>query len=365
MITKAAVARHSGAPLTIETLAIGEPGEGEVLVRLVASGVSHADLEAIGDTRSPFPFVPGGEGAGLVERIGAAVTSVAPGDAVVLLRAARPRPGEYHPFRDDGAPIAGLRHAAFATHALCRADALAPVAGDAPLELLAGLGDDIRAAAAAVLRHFEGPEGTVVVAGAGAAGLVAIMAARARGATAIIAADPDASRRALASDVGATFTVHTDEDLAAVVHSLTGNGARLTLETTGHADTLAACLRATAPGGTCGSLKPPAEPLDALDLSRETDAAETLATLVGWHAEGRLPIEGLISFFPFEHVNDALAALTAGAAIKPVIRFSIGPFADLDRAGTEGAAVEALDEGPLQPSDPELERAPTAVLEPE
>ena len=368
MITKAAVARHAGAPVAIETLTLDEPREGEVLVRLVASGVAHADLDAIGSARSPFPFVPGGEGAGIVERAGPGVTTLAPGDAVVLLRGTWPRADGSQPFsQDDGDPggssVAGFAQSSFAGHCLSRADALAPVAVDAPLELLAGLGGEVRAAVGAVLDHVGGG-GTdaLVVVGAGAAGLAAVMAARARDAATIIVCDPDADRRALATELGASLTVHADEDLAAAVRSLVGGGAAFALDTTGHPNAVAACRAAVAPGGACGSVRRLEAGSGVLDFSDAPDPARAVTIMAGWYAENRFPLEKLISFFPFEHVNDALAALAGNAVVKPVIRFSLGPFADLDRAGAEGAAVEEPDN-----SEPEATPAgaPAGVLQPQ
>ena len=345
MITKAAVARGVGASLAVETLTLREPGPGEVLVRLVASGVSRFDLSMRDDPGAPFPLVSGFEGAGLVEGAGSDVASFAAGDAVVLLGPAQMGDRRAHPFTDGD--LVGVGLASFATHCLCPAEALARVPVAAPLELLAGFGGEVRAAVAAVLDHAVG-DGTVVVAGAGAAGLAALMAARACGASVVVVVDPDASRRTLASELGASLVAHTDDDLAAVVASLTGAGAHLTIDATGHAATIAACLRATRPDGTCGSLRLAAA--DGAADARMLDfahrgSAETVVAVAAWHARGNFPIERLISFFPFEHVNDALAALAADTVIKPVIRFSLGPFVAQDRAGTEGAAAEAPEDG--------------------
>ncbi len=340
-------------PLAVETLTLREPGPGEVLVRLIASGVSRSDLAVRDDPDAPFPLVPGHEGAGLVERVGGDTTTFAAGDAVVLLGQAPANDESAHPFADG--QVVGVGLASFATHCLCQAEALARVPVEAPLELLAGFGGEARAAVAAVL-ELGVADRTVVVAGAGASGLAALMAARACGASTVVVADPDEDRRALASDLGASLVAHTDDDLAAVVASLTGAGAHMAIDATGHADTIAACLRATRPDGTCGSLR--LSFADTAADSRVADfgrcgSAETVATVAAWHAEGRFPIERLISFFPFEHVNDALAALAAEAVVKPVIRFSLGPFVAQDRAGTEGAAAEAPENGDLAPEPAE------------
>ncbi len=361
-MTKAAVARAASAPLAIETLALAEPGVGEVLVRLIAAGVSRADLDAIADAASPFPFVGGRAGAGIVEGVGLEVTGLAAGDAVVILRAAWPRPDGTRPF--DADRVATLGASSFAGHCLCRAGDLCHVAGEAPLELLAGLDEEMRDAVAAVVRAGRSEVGgAIVVAGAGAAGLAALMAARALGLSPVVVVDPAEDRRQLASELGAALTVHTDDDLAAVVRSLTGAGAGFVLDTTGHSETVEACRRALAPGGACVGLR------GSAPVTPSEDQDAVIATVAGWHAQGRFPIEVLIAFFPFEHANDALAALADNSVVKPVLRFSLGPFAGLDRAGSAGAAADepAGDAGDRpEPTEAESEgfSAPVPVPEP-
>ena len=80
MRVKAAVARAQGAPLSIEDLDLDDPQAGEILVRMIASGVAACDLAAIaGELAVSLPFVPGCEGAGIVERVGEGVTAFVTG----------------------------------------------------------------------------------------------------------------------------------------------------------------------------------------------------------------------------------------------------------------------------------------------
>ena len=97
MLIRAAVLEEFGAPLVVQEVDLGEPRAGEVLVRLVACGVCHTDLyTASGADPSGYaPTVLGHEGAGVVERIGEGVTSLAPGDHVVTLFS--PQCRECHP----------------------------------------------------------------------------------------------------------------------------------------------------------------------------------------------------------------------------------------------------------------------------
>ena len=361
MITKAAVARRASAPLAIETLALAEPDAGYVLVRLVAGGVSRADLDAIADAASPFPFVGGSGGAGYVEGVGPEVLGLAAGDAVVLLRGSWPRPDGSRPF--DANRVAGVGASSFASHCLCRSSNLFKVASEAPLELLAALDEEMREAVAAVIEAGRtSTGGAFVIAGAGAAGLAALMAGRALDLSPIVVADPAEDHRRLASELGASLTVHTDDDLGAVVRSLTGAGAGFALETTGHPKTIAACHQALAPGGAAVGLR------DATRVAPSADGEAVVGAVAAWHAQGLFPIEALIAFFPFEHANDALAALADNSVVKPVLRFSLGPFAGLDRAGSAGAAVdEPAGDAGGEPDliDPEREGISASVSVPE
>lgn len=85
MQIKAAVAREAGQPLSIEELRIDEPREGEILVKMVATGICHTDLSVMaGYLPTPMPAVLGHEGAGIVEKVGANITKVKAGDPVVI-----------------------------------------------------------------------------------------------------------------------------------------------------------------------------------------------------------------------------------------------------------------------------------------
>ena len=393
MKVKAAVARSRGAPLRLEGLELDEPRADEILVKLVASGVGAADLDAIqGRLAMPLPFVPGAEGAGIVERVGADVAEIAAGDSVIVsfdfcghcehcttgrpracvdfaaLNLSGRRPDGSPPFAEDGRGVNGrfFGQSSFATHLVCRASSAVKVATGAPLELLACLGGDLLLGAGAILHGFQmRPGDSLVITGADAVGLMAIMAAKARGAKVIVVADADERRRARASEIGASLTVHGTDDLADMVRSLAADGVAFALETTGDPAARKACLASLARGGSCAMVDPPKSARvdfedqlaegSALILSVDGHAPPAILVkdLVALHAQGALPLEQLVDFFPFEHVNDALDALQAGAVVKPVLRFSLGTFGDLDRALVEGAAQDAPEDDP--PDSPTTE----------
>lgn len=410
MKVKAAVARSRNAPLILEGLDLDEPQSGEVLVRLVACGVARADLKAIaGELPMPLPFVPGTEGAGIVEKVGEGVTHLATGDSVVAgagacgicprCRAGSPRacvdfaalnlagrrldgsaPFTVEECAEDPQPHEEVEvngfffgQSSFATHAICRADSLVKLPVGAPLEVLAGLGGELLIGAGVITHGFRfEAEDTLVVTGADAIGLVAIMIARARGAGTIFVADPDEARQALATEIGATVVVHDASELASAVMSMTGTGARFALDTTGTDAARQACLASLAEGGTCALVDPPAGAIVDFDdqvadgaklvisADGHADPHALIPELVALQAQGRLPLDKLVGFFPFELVNDALDALRTGRVIKPVLRFPLGSFGDLDRAKTEGA-VAAVDV-PANPDPADKEREPEPVV---
>jgi aryl-alcohol dehydrogenase len=359
-------------------LDLDEPRPDEILVRLIACGVSETDLAAIdGTIPMPLPFVPGREGAGIVERVGTDVASVEPGDAVVVTFdhcgicsacfADKPMAcsqfaelnlsGRRNPHsalaRHDGTAIHGsfFGQSAFATHLLCKARSAIRLPSDAPIELMAPFGGDLLSAAGTILHDFAiAPGDSILIHGAGFVGLVATMLAKARGAALIIVAEDDERCRGVASDLGADVAVHGSSDLETMVRSLSADGVRYAFETRGSPDAYEACLACLAPNGRCVTSWPAARAINqepdasAGGADRLADlnapAATLIAALITLREKGKFPIERLIDFFAFAHVEDAFDALRHGACVKPVLRFPLGGFASNDRANVEGAAEE-------------------------
>jgi S-(hydroxymethyl)glutathione dehydrogenase/alcohol dehydrogenase len=264
MKIRAAVLERFGAPLEVQELELAEPKAGEVLVRLVACGVCHTDLyTASGADPSGYaPTVLGHEGAGVVERVGEGVTSVAAGDHVVTLfspqcrdcvhclssrtnlcLAIREQQGQGHlpdgttRLSRDGEPI---RHfmgtSTFAEYTVMPEIALAKVSREAPLEgaalfacgLSTGLGAAMKTAAVE-------PGSTCVVFGAGMVGLGAVAGCRLQGAERIVCVDLSEERLELARGQGATETMLGGEDAVERILQLTGGfGADYTFEATGN-----------------------------------------------------------------------------------------------------------------------------------
>lgn len=364
MQIQAAVARQPGQ-LAIETLDLDTPRDNEILVRLVATGICHTDLSAISLTLpSRLPMVPGHEGAGIVEAVGAAVTKVAPGDHVVMTydycghcRACRDHDHTYchHSVkycfegdRPDGSPTLqstdGPVHGSFfgqsslATYALCYDRNVVKVRKDAPLELLGPLACGIQTGAGAALNALKVSSKTdFAVFGAGAVGLSAILAARIAGAPRIVAVDISDERLALAREFGATETFNgASGDAVAFIRSITEDGVLVALDTTGAPSVMQQAIAATAPRGTCGwlagvnpSLEVPVNPTFLLPgrkvqgiIEGESHDPETFINqLIDWYMEGRFPFDRMCRFYAFSDIGQAFADSHHGRVIKPVVRF--------------------------------------------
>jgi S-(hydroxymethyl)mycothiol dehydrogenase len=250
------VARAKGAPVTLEEIVVPDPGPGEAVVAVKACGVCHTDLHyREGGINDEFPFLLGHEAAGIVEAVGPGVTSVAPGDFVVLnwravcgeCRACR-RGRPWYCFAthnatqkmtlSDGTPLSpALGIGAFAEKTLVAAGQCTKVDPQARPEAVGLLGCGVMAGLGSAM--FTGAVGlgdSVAVFGCGGVGCAAIAGARLAGATTIIAIDLDARKLELARRFGATHVVDASAtDPVAAVQGLTdGNGADVCIEAVGN-----------------------------------------------------------------------------------------------------------------------------------
>ncbi|MEW1776390.1 S-(hydroxymethyl)mycothiol dehydrogenase [Streptomyces sp. NPDC086777] len=256
---RAVVARSKGAPVSLETIVVPDPGPGEALVRIEACGVCHTDLHyREGGISDDFPFLLGHEAAGVVEAVGGDVTDVAPGDFVILnwravcgaCRACR-RGRPWYCFNThnaaqkmtltDGTELSpALGIGAFAEKTLVAAGqctkvdrrASAAVAGLLGCGVMAGLG-------AALNTGNVGRGDTVAVIGCGGVGAAAVLGADLAGAARVIAVDIDDRKLDTARGLGATHTVNSSQtDAVAAVRELTGGfGADVVIEAVGRPET--------------------------------------------------------------------------------------------------------------------------------
>jgi aryl-alcohol dehydrogenase len=362
----AAVAREHGEPFTIEQIELDDLRDNEVRVRLVATGVCHTDaIVRDGVYPTPLPAVLGHEGAGVVESIGASVSSVVPGDHVVLAAAycghcKRCRNGQmaycenlfaadFAGRRNDGTSALSKNgeviashffgQSSFATYANVVEESVVRVDRDVPLEHLGPLGCGINTGAGTVLNELKPIIGSsLAVFGTGAVGSAAVMAARVAHCAIIVAVDIHDSRLELAKELGATHTINSlNENVAERLAEITdGAGIDYVVDTTGRPELLRQAADAIAVRGTValvGAARPGTEV--AFEIGASLVKGWTFKTVVQgssvpqvfipqlielWKA-GEFPFEKLVRNYSLEQINDGFADSKTGLTVKPVIVF--------------------------------------------
>ncbi|WP_369221378.1 NAD(P)-dependent alcohol dehydrogenase [Streptomyces sp. R39] len=359
---RAAVTEAPGAPFTVRDADLEDPRPCEVLVRMTAAGICHTDLR-MRDTwpRQLLPMVFGHEGAGRVEAVGAEVTGVVPGDHVCLTFAscgaceqcAAGHPAYCHAARTlnlsggradgtstlslDGRPLhAGFfGQSSFATHAVVHERGVVKVPRGLPAAVAAPLGCSGQTGAGTVLNRLRPePGSSLVVLGAGGVGLSALMAAVAVGCDPVVAVDPVAARRALATELGAKAALAPGDGLVAALRDLTGGGAHHVVETTGRPETVRRAVGMLRPRGELALVGLGGEvTFDAMGLlakgirvhgviEGDSDPGRFIRELIGLHGRGLLPLDRLVTTFPFEDIGAAVAAMGDGSVVKPVLTFA-------------------------------------------
>jgi S-(hydroxymethyl)mycothiol dehydrogenase len=253
------VALRKGAPVSVETILVPDPGPGEALVKIAACGVCHTDLHyREGGINDEFPFLLGHEAAGTVEAVGAGVTEVAPGDYVILNWRAvcgqcrscqRGRPWYCFATHNatqkmtlaDGTPLSpALGIGAFVEKTLVAAGQCTKVNPAAPATAAGLLGCGVMAGLGAAMNTGHVGRGdTVAVIGCGGVGNAAIAGSRLAGARTIVAVDVDERKLDWARGLGATHTVNAKtEDVVEAIRAATeGNGADVVIEAVGRPET--------------------------------------------------------------------------------------------------------------------------------
>ncbi|UUU19684.1 S-(hydroxymethyl)mycothiol dehydrogenase [Streptomyces sp. DSM 40750] len=355
---RAVVARSKGAPVSVETILVPDPGPGEALVRVQACGVCHTDLHyregAIGDD---FPYLLGHEAAGVVEAVGEDVTDVGPGDFVILnwravcgrCRACRRgRPWycfDTHNARQrmtlkDGTELsAALGIGAFAEKTLVAAGQCTKVpqvrpeaAGLLGCGLMAGLG-------AALNTAPVGRGQSVAVIGCGGVGDAAIAGARLAGAARIIAVDIDDRKLALAETFGATHTVNSrDTDPVTTIRELTGgHGADVVIDAVGRPETYQQAFHARDLAGTVVLVGVPTPDMKlelpllevfgrggALKSSWYGDClpSRDFPMLVDLYRQGRLDLDAFVTeTITLDEVEKAFEKMHSGEVLRSVVVF--------------------------------------------
>ncbi len=357
---RAAVQYAFGEPLVLQDVELDPPRQGEVLVRIAASGVCRSDWHTVqGIHPHPLPVILGHEGSGVVEATGPGVDGLAPGDHVVLswlpycgscgrCVSGRPNLCERMERFDAGLLADGttrmrvgdvdIHHnvpSSFAERAVVPANTAIAVDPDVPLEQVALLGCAVMTGVGAVLNTASvRPGQSVAVVGCGGVGLSAVQGARIAGAARIVAVDVVEGKLQLARELGATEAIDARErDPVEAI----GPGVDVAIECLGHADTIELATRLTAPAGTTvlvGMAPPEARPaIPALDMTLEERSVtgcwygscvppRDFPMLVRLVRSGQLRVDAMIGkTFGLEAINDALALFERGEDRRSVIAF--------------------------------------------
>ena len=369
MDIKAAVAFEADKPLSIETVQLDNPKEGEVLVEIKATGVCHTDeyTRSGADPEGLFPSVLGHEGAGVVAEVGPGVRSLEVGDHVIPLYTPECRECEYclnpktnlcqairgtqgQGLMPDGTSRLSLNGDAlhhymgtstFATHAVVPEIALAKIREDAPFDKVCYIGCGVTTGIGAVINTAKvEPGSNVVVFGLGGIGLNVIQGARMVGADKIVGVDLNPTKKDLAEKFGMTHFVNPTEvegDLVPHLVGLTDGGADYSFECIGNVNVMRQALECAHKGwgesviiGVAGSGEEISTRPFQLVTGRSWRGSAfggargrtDVPKIVDWYMEGKIDIDPLITHtMPLEDINDAFDLMHSGESIRSVVTF--------------------------------------------
>jgi len=353
---RAIVAQAKGAPVTVETISVPDPGAGEVLVAVQACGVCHTDLHyREGAINDDFPFLLGHEAAGIIEQIGPDVTNVAVGDFVILnwravcgecrsCRRGRPwycfttRNATQKMSLNGTALTPALGIGAFAEKTLVAAGQATKVDPRARPEAAGLLGCGVMAGLGAAM--FTGEVGmgdSVAVFGCGGVGDAAVAGARLAGASIVIAVDLDAGKLAQATEFGATHTVNAREvDPVEAIQGLTGgHGADVCIEAVGHPEVMKQAFYARDLAGTLVQVGVP-NPEMRVDLPMidffgrggrlkpswygDCLPSRDFPMLIDLYLQGRLDLDRFVSeTIALDEVEEAFHRMERGEVLRSVV----------------------------------------------
>jgi S-(hydroxymethyl)glutathione dehydrogenase/alcohol dehydrogenase len=369
MKCKAAVAWGPGQPLKIEEIDVQDPQAGEVLVRMVATGVCHTDAFTLSgeDPEGVFPAILGHEGAGVVEAVGEGVTTLKAGDHVIplytaecgeckfcksgktnLCSAVRETQGKglmpdgTSRFSINGEPIFHyMGTSTFSEYSVVPEIALAKIHVDAPLEKVCLLGCGITTGIGAVLNTAKVEEGdTVAVFGLGGIGLSVIQGARMAGAGRIIAIDINESKFEMAKQFGATDCVNPksfDAPIQQVIVDMTDGGVDYSFECIGNVQIMRQALECCHKGwgesiviGVAGagqeiSTRPFQLVTGRVWRGSAFGGVKGRSQLPGYvedYMNGKIEIDPFVTHtMPLEDINKAFDLMHEGKSIRTVILF--------------------------------------------
>ncbi len=366
MKTRAAVAWKASAPLTIETVDLQGPREGEVLVEVKATGICHTDHYTLSgaDPEGLFPAILGHEGAGVVLEVGAGVTSLKAGDHVIPLYTPECRqckfclsrktnlcqkirgtqgkglmPDGTSRFSIDGKPLLHyMGTSTFANHTVVPEIALAKIRPDAPFDKVCYIGCGVTTGLGAVLFTAGVEAGAnVVVFGLGGIGLNVIQGAKMVGADKIIGVDLNPAREAMARRFGMTHFINPKgvENVVDAIVQLTDGGADYSFECIGNTGTMRQALECchkgwgksviigVAAAGAEIATRPFQLVTGRVWMGSAFGGARgrtDVPKIVDWYMEGKISIDPLITHtLKLEDINHGFELMERGQSIRSVV----------------------------------------------
>ncbi len=369
MKTRAAVARQAGHMLSLETVDLEGPREGEVLVEIKATGICHTDEYTLSgaDPEGMFPAILGHEGAGIVVDIGKGVTSLRKGDHVIPLYTPECRECDYclsrktnlcqkiritqgrgqmpdgtSRFSCDGAPIHHyMGTSTFSNFTVVPEIALAKIREDAPFDKVCYIGCGVTTGVGAVINTAKvEPGARCVVFGLGGIGLNVVQALRMVGAEQIVGVDLNPGRREMATRFGMTDFVNPAEvegDLVPYLVDLTKGGADYSFECIGNVKVMRQALECAHKGwgksvvigvaaaGQEISTRPFQLVTGRVWMGSAFGGARgrtDVPRIVDWYMDGKINIDDLITHvMPFEKINEGFELMRKGESIRGVVTF--------------------------------------------
>jgi len=367
MQVRAAVARQAGDSLSLETVDLEGPRDGEVLVEIKATGICHTDEYTLSgaDPEGIFPAILGHEGAGVVVDVGRGVTSLKKGDHVIPLYTPECRQCEYclsrktnlcvairatqgrgvmpdgtSRFSCHGEPIYHyMGTSTFANYTVLPEIALAKIREDAPFDKVCYIGCGVTTGIGAVINTAKvEPGARVVVFGLGGIGLNVLQGARLAGAEMIVGVDINPNRKDIAEKFGMTHFVNPTEvagDLVPYLVDLTNGGADYSFECIGNVTLMRQALECCHRGwgqsiviGVAGAGQEIATRPFQLVTGRVWKGTAfggargrtDVPRIVDWYMDGRINIDDLITHvLPFEQINEGFGLLRRGESIRTVL----------------------------------------------
>jgi S-(hydroxymethyl)glutathione dehydrogenase/alcohol dehydrogenase len=370
MKSRAAVAWGAKQKLTIETVEVGGPRAGEVLIEIMATGICHTDAYTLSglDSEGRFPAILGHEGAGIVREVAAGVTSLAVGDHVIPLYTPECRgcktclsqrsnlctsirgtqgqglmPDNTSRFTCNGETVFHyMGCSTFSNFTVLPEIAVAKIREDAPFDKVCYIGCGVTTGVGAVIYTAKVWAGAnVVVFGLGGIGLNVIQAARMVGADKIIGVDLNPGKVEMATKFGMTHFVNPDEvgrdKVVQAIVDLTGGGADFSFECIGNVTTMRQALECchrgwgtsivigVAPSGAEISTRPFQLVTGRVWKGSAFGGARgrtDVPKIVDWYMEGKINIDDLITHtMPLEDINRGFDLMHEGTSIRSVVLY--------------------------------------------